>query len=89
LAALTVGVGRLHGLFGRAIILLPAILWAVAVFYGALILLGRRYRYFANSPDSSRLAFRRINRKKAQHLNRAFAFWLTGVVVVLVIALVR
>jgi hypothetical protein len=64
----------------RLIALVPAILWAVAAYFGLLTFLVRRYRFFANSPDSSRLAFRRIARKKAQHLFRAYVFWFAGVV---------
>ncbi|MFC1475689.1 hypothetical protein ACFLQW_01650 [Candidatus Zixiibacteriota bacterium] len=78
-----------QGLIGRIIILAPAILWAVAVFYGMLVFLMRRYRYFANSPDSSRLAFQRINRKKASYLFRAFTLWAIGVLAVLLLAIFR
>jgi len=82
------GAGRAHGILGRVVVLVPAVLWAGAVFYGVSAFLVRRYRYFANSPDSSRLAFRRINRRKASYLNRAFVFWFAGVVAVLITAIV-
>ncbi len=62
---------------------LPVVLWSAAVFFGVLALLIRRYRYFANSPDSSRRAFQRINRRKARYLIRAFICWFAGVVVIL------
>ena len=76
---------RAQGVTGRIVILAPAVLWVVAVFYGMLVFLMRRYRYFANSPDSSRLAFQRINRKKASYLFRAFTFWAVGVLAVLAV----
>jgi len=78
---------RLAGAVNRAIALLPAVLWAAAIFFGAMVFLVRRYRFFANSPDSSRLAFRRITRKKGKYLYRALAFWFAGVLAVLVVSI--
>ena len=78
-----------RGSVGRILLLAPAILWALAVLYGAAVLLLRRYRYFANSPDSSRLAFQRINRRKEAFLFRAFVLWAAGVAAVLVVAIFR
>lgn len=78
-----------RGMTARLIPLVPAVLWAVAIYYGISVFLMRRYRYFANSPDSSRLAFQRLNRRKARYLFRAFAFWAAGVAMVLVIVLLR
>jgi len=71
----------------RLVALLPAILWAVALYYGSSVFLVRRYRFFANSPDSSRLAFRRLVRTKARHLFRAFVFWFAGVAALIVFML--
>ena len=75
-------------LFRRLIVLLPAVLWAVAGFYGSLVFLVRKYRYFANSPDSARLAFRRISRKKAKYLYRAFVFWFAGILAVMIVVII-
>ncbi len=73
----------------RLLVLSPVVFWTLAVFHGALVFLVRRYRYFANSPDSSRLAFRRINRRKRRYLYRAFALWFLGVLAVLTVAAFR
>jgi len=79
----------MNGAAGKLLALVPAVMWTMATCFGALVFLVRRYRFFANSPDSSRLAFRRITRKKARYLYRAFAFWLAGVLAVLLIAIYR
>jgi hypothetical protein len=71
----------------RLAVLVPLVLWAAAVYCGSMVFLVRRYRFFANSPDSSRLAFRRITRKKSTHLTRAYIFWLAGIVATMAVAL--
>jgi len=77
-----------HSAIKSLCILLPAVLWLASVLFGTMALLIRRYRYFANSPDSSRLAFRRINRRKASYLNRALVCWTAGVLAVLLMVFV-
>ncbi len=60
-------------------IIVPCVLWGVSSVYGLRTFLIRRYRYFANSPDSSRLAFKRIVRRKIRNAVWSFVFWLAGV----------
>ncbi len=61
----------------------PCLLWGVSSVYGLRTFLIRRYRYFANSPDSSRLAFKRIVRRKIRNAIWSFIFWLAGAAVLL------
>ena len=59
--------------------LVPIILWTLSAIGSLRVFTARRYRYFANSPDSTRQAVTRIARKKIQQLYLAIALWAFGV----------
>jgi hypothetical protein len=59
--------------------LLPLAFWSLAVIWTLRVFSVRRYRYFANSPDSTQKAVERIGRKKMEHLYWAVGFWVAGV----------
>ncbi|HEX9750944.1 MAG TPA: hypothetical protein VGB22_06655 [candidate division Zixibacteria bacterium] len=58
----------------------PMIWWALSGLWALRVLLVRRYRYFANSPDSSRRAIERITRRKIEDLYWAIGLWAAGVI---------
>lgn len=58
----------------------PLILWTLSAIGSLRVFTARRYRYFANSPDSTRQAVTRIARKKIQQLSWAIGLWALGVV---------
>lgn len=68
----------------RLIWIVPMIFWAVAFFWSVRVFSVRRYRYFANSPDSAREAVMRIARRKSAQLLRALVFWAAGLIAVIV-----
>ncbi len=66
---------------------LPLVFWTASMMWALRVFTVRRYRYFANSPDSTQQAVARIARKKIQHLYWAIALWAAGAVA-LIMALV-
>ena len=60
--------------------LLPVLIWSAAIVWSLRVLTMRRYRFFANSPDSSRQAIMRIARRKSHQLFWAVVLWCAGVV---------
>jgi hypothetical protein len=63
---------------------MPLLLWAAAFLWSVRVFGIRRYRYFANSPDSARQAIVRIGRRKADQLFWAAGFWAAGILTVVV-----
>jgi hypothetical protein len=59
--------------------IIPIILWTLSAIGALRVFTARRYRYFANSPDSTRQAVTRIARKKIQQLYLATGLWAIGV----------
>jgi hypothetical protein len=59
--------------------LLPLVWWSLAAIWALRVFSVRRYRYFANSPDSAHKAIMRIGRKKTEHLYWAGGLWAAGV----------
>jgi hypothetical protein len=57
---------------------LPLVFWTASILWALRVFTVRRYRYFANSPDSTQQAVARIARKKTQHLYWAIALWAAG-----------
>ena len=72
----------LNGL-GIAMWLLPLVWWSLSGIWALRVYTVRRYRYFSNSPDSTRKAIERIGRRKAEHLYWAAGFWAAGVLATL------
>jgi ABC-type spermidine/putrescine transport system permease subunit I len=68
---------------GVVIWLMPLFWWSMAAVWGIRVFTVRRYRYFSNSPDSTRKAIERIGRRKAEHLYWAVGFWAAGVLTTL------
>ncbi|GAB4327947.1 MAG: hypothetical protein Kow0074_23580 [Candidatus Zixiibacteriota bacterium] len=62
----------------------PMLAWSLSALWSLRVLSVRRYRYFANSPDSARQAIVRIARRKKRHLTGAIVFWCAGIVAFLV-----
>ena len=60
--------------------LLPLGWWTIAMAWALRVFSLRRYRYFANSPDSAHKAVMRISRRKADQLFWGIACWVAGVV---------
>lgn len=58
---------------------IPMILWTLAAIGALRVFTVRRYRYFANSPDSTQQAVTRIARKKLQQLYWSTGLWAFGV----------
>jgi hypothetical protein len=65
---------------GLIVWLLPPFWWSGSIAWALRVFSLRRYRYFANSPDSARKAIVRIARRKADQLFWAIACWVAGVV---------
>ncbi len=59
--------------------IIPIVLWTLSTIGALRVFSARRYRYFANSPDSTRQAVTRIARKKIQHLYWSIGLWAIGV----------
>lgn len=59
---------------------LPLLAWSLSAVWSLRVLSIRRYRYFANSPDSTRQAIMRIARRKKRQLTEAIVFWCIGIV---------
>ena len=82
-----VAVGLITGTIGRTppvaisltLWLLPPVWWSLAAIWALRVFSVRRYRYFANSPDSAHKAILRIGRKKTRHLYWAGGLWAAGV----------
>jgi hypothetical protein len=60
--------------------LLPLAAWSVSSVWSLRVLSIRRYRYFANSPDSARQAIMRIARRKKRQLTETIIIWCIGIV---------
>lgn len=71
--------GRGTGVLAVAVWLLPLVFWSLSALWALRVFTVRRYRYFANSPDSTREAVMRIARKKTQHLYWSIGLWAVGV----------
>ena len=84
LTALILGVGALATLNGLGITmwLMPLFWWSLSGVWALRVFTVRRYRYFSNSPDSTRKAIERIGRRKTEHLYWAVGFWAAGVLAV-------
>ena len=67
---------------------LPLVFWTASILWALRVFVVRRYRYFANSPDSTQQAVARIARKKIQHLYWAIALWAAGAMA-LIVALIN
>jgi hypothetical protein len=65
---------------GVVVWLLPLFWWTGAIAWALRVFSLRRYRYFANSPDSSQNAVARITRRKSDQLFWAIACWVAGVI---------
>jgi hypothetical protein len=65
---------------GVVVWLLPLFWWTGSITWALRVYSLRRYRYFANSPDSSRNAIVRIARRQADQLFWAIACWVAGVI---------
>lgn len=76
----------LFGEIGEGILLwmLPLVLWTLSAVGALRVFTVRRYRYFANSPDSTQQAVTRIARKKIQQLYWSIGLWAFGVLFLLV-----
>ena len=59
--------------------MIPLILWTLSAVGALRVFTVRRYRYFANSPDSTQQAITRIARKKLQQLYWSIGLWAFGV----------
>ncbi len=59
--------------------LIPMIAWTLSAIGALRVFTVRRYRYFANSPDSTQQAVARIARKKIQQLYWSIGLWAFGV----------
>ncbi len=82
LVAWTLVVGALlFGDIGEDLIfwLIPVFLWTLSSVGALRVYTVRRYRYFANSPDSTQQAVTRIARRKIQHLYWSIGLWAFGV----------
>lgn len=64
--------------------IVPLVLWSLSIVLSLRVFSLRRYRYFANSPDSAQQAITRIARKKSRHLHWAIGLWAAGAVVLIV-----
>lgn len=64
--------------------ILPVIAWSGSIVSALRVFSVRRYRYFANSPDSARQAIVRIAHRKNRELHWAIGFWVAGVVMFLI-----
>lgn len=64
--------------------IVPLILWSASIAMALRVFSLRRYRYFANSPDSAQQAITRIARKKSRHLHWAVGLWVAGALVLIV-----
>jgi len=69
--------------------IIPIILWTLSAIGALRVFTARRYRYFANSPDSTRQAVTRIARKKIQQLYLAIGLWAIGVLFMVVALLLE
>lgn len=81
----------LYGAVGEELVLwlVPLGLWSLSAIGALRVFIVRRYRYFANSPDSTRQAVARIARKKIQQLYAAIALWAFGVLFLLLALLLE
>lgn len=68
------------GILTQILWIVPLVLWSGSLVWSARVFGIRRYRYFANSPDSSRQAIIRIARRKADQLYWATGFWVAGMI---------
>lgn len=59
--------------------IIPIILWTLSAIGALRVFTARKYRYFANSPDSTQQAVTRIARKKIQQLYWSMGLWAFGV----------
>jgi len=64
--------------------LVPMLLWTLSAIGALRVFTVRRYRYFANSPDSTQQAVTRIARRKIQHLYWSIGLWAFGVLLLIV-----
>jgi hypothetical protein len=78
-ASMTFG-ARPATLVGLIVWLLPVFWWTGSITWALRVFSLRRYRYFSNSPDSSRKAIVRIARRQSDQLFWAIACWIAGVV---------
>jgi hypothetical protein len=76
------------GILTQVLWIVPLLLWSASLVWSARVFGIRRYRFFANSPDSSRQAIIRIARRKADQLYWATGFWAAGMLTA-VIALIH
>ncbi len=70
-------------------LLIPLVIWTASAVGALRVFTVRRYRYFANSPDSTQQAITRIARKKLQQLYWSIAFWILGVLFLVVALLLE
>jgi len=52
----------------------PVFLWLISLFFALRVFKTKRYRYFSNSPDSSKNTFKAIVDFKQKNLNIAYSF---------------
>jgi len=73
-----------QGILTQILWIMPLLLWSASLVWSARVFGIRRYRYFANSPDSSRQAIVRIARRKADQLYWVTGFWVAGMITAVV-----
>lgn len=59
----------------------PIFLWLISLFFALRIFKTEKYRYYENSPDSSKETFRQIVDHKQKNLDRAYFFLCVSFVV--------
>ena len=69
--------------------IVPIVLFTLSAIGALRVFTARRYRYFANSPDSTRQAVTRIARKKIQQLYWSIGLWSFGVLFLIVALLLE
>lgn len=76
---LLVSAALIFGALAGDMWLLSLLFWTFSAVVALRVFIVRRYRYFANSPDSTQQAVMRIARKKIQHLCWSIGLWVFGV----------
>ena len=61
--------------------ILPIFLWLISLFFALRVFMTRKYRYYSNSPDSSKETFQKIADFKHKNLNLAYIFLCVSFVV--------